>query len=207
VITTLNKVCEISNIEDKTKEDIVKIAKVIVEQNSIHFQDTIYVKDEGLAMGAPTSSIFSEIYLQYIENTKIFKLLLRHKFEGYFRYVDDILIMYKEDRTSLHNVLDDFSSLILIMKFTLEKKENNKINFLDITIAKDHDGISFEIYRKPKTTDVIIPNDSCHARENKTAAIRYFCNRMKTYKLTPESLQKKTRYSKSCLTTITMLLP
>jgi hypothetical protein len=121
-------------------------------------------------MGALTSSIFSEIYLQYIENTKIFKLLLRHKVEGYFRYVNDILIIYKEDQTNIHNVLDDFNSLIPSMKFTLEKEENNKINFLDITIAKDYDGLSLEIYRKPTTANVIIPNDSCHPREHKTAA-------------------------------------
>jgi hypothetical protein len=82
MIRTLNKLCEISNIEDKTKQDIMKIAQVIVKQNCFRFQDTIYVQNEGLATGAPTSSIFSEIYLQYIENTKIFELLLRHKVEG-----------------------------------------------------------------------------------------------------------------------------
>jgi hypothetical protein len=46
------------------------------------------------------------------------------------------------------------------MKFTLEKEENYKINFLDSTIAKDYDGLSFEVHRKPATTDIIIPNDS-----------------------------------------------
>ena len=32
-------------------------------------------------MGATTSSIFSEIYLQYTENTKICEILVRHKIE------------------------------------------------------------------------------------------------------------------------------
>jgi hypothetical protein len=39
-------------------------------------------------------------------------------------------------------------------------------------------------------TDIIIPNDSCHPREHKTAAIRYY-NRMNTYNLTPENKQKE----------------
>jgi len=47
-------------------------------------------------MGAPTSSILSEIYLQYLENTEIFDILLKHHIIGYFRYVDDILIVYKK---------------------------------------------------------------------------------------------------------------
>ena len=50
-------------------------------------------------------------------------------------------------------MLDGFTSFIPNMKFTLEKEKSNKINFLEITIAKDHDGLSFEIYRKPTTTD------------------------------------------------------
>jgi hypothetical protein len=77
-------------------------------------------------MGAPTSSVFSEIYLQNLENTKLAELLLKHKVEGYFRYVDDILVMYKEDQTNIHNVLYDFNSAIPNMKFTLEKEENKK---------------------------------------------------------------------------------
>jgi hypothetical protein len=48
-----------------------------------------------------------------------------------------------------------------------------------------------DIYRKPATTDVVIPNDSCHPREDKIAAIRYFYNRMKTYNLSPDKLLKE----------------
>jgi hypothetical protein len=130
-------------------------------------------------MGAPTSSVFSEIYLQNLENTKIAKLLLKHRVKGYFRYVNDILVLYKEDQTNIHSVLDDFNSAIPNMKFTQEKEENNNSNFLDITIARGHDSLLIEIYRKTTTTDAIIPNDSCHPSEHKTAAIRYYYSRMK----------------------------
>jgi hypothetical protein len=61
---------------------------------------------------------------------------------------------------------------------------------LDITITKQRDSLAFEIYRKPTATDIIIPNDSCHPREHK-AAIRYYYNRMETYKLTPVNRQKE----------------
>jgi len=53
--------------------------------------DSKYKKEEGLAMGAPTSSTFSEIYLQYIKNTKIFDILAKHHIIRYFQYVEDIL--------------------------------------------------------------------------------------------------------------------
>jgi hypothetical protein len=77
MIATLEKICKTNNIEDKTKQDILKIIQVIVEQNNFRFQDTIYVQNEGLTTGATTSSILSEIYLQYVENTKIAGLLFK----------------------------------------------------------------------------------------------------------------------------------
>ena len=42
------------------------------------------------------------------------------------------------------------------MKFTMEEENDNKINFLDITISKADKNISFNIYKKPSTTDTII---------------------------------------------------
>ena len=45
----------------------MKISQIITEQNYFQFQNTLYIQ-EGLAMGAPTASVFSEIYLQHIEN-------------------------------------------------------------------------------------------------------------------------------------------
>jgi hypothetical protein len=114
-----------------------------------------------------------------VENTTIYQLLIRHKVEGYFRYIGDILVMYKVDNTNIQRLLEEFNNLATSMKFTLEKEQNNRINFLDITITKDHDGLSFENDRKPSTTDIIIPNDLCYPWEHKTAAISFCCNRMK----------------------------
>jgi hypothetical protein len=83
VITIIKKLCEASGTEDSIKQDILKISEVLIEQNYFHFQDIICIQNGGLAMGAPTSSTFSEIYLQYIENTKICEILVKHKIEGH----------------------------------------------------------------------------------------------------------------------------
>jgi hypothetical protein len=74
--------CEQQVMNDRLKQEIMKILQVLIEQNYFRFYDTIYIQNGGLAMGAPTSSIFSEIYLQYIENTEICEVLLKHQVEG-----------------------------------------------------------------------------------------------------------------------------
>jgi hypothetical protein len=86
----------------------------------------------------------------------------KHQVEGYFRYVDDILTMYKENKTNIHDTVNIFSNLMPNMNFAWEKETGNKINFLDLTITKDNKNFSFDIYRKPTTTDILIPSDSCH---------------------------------------------
>ena len=58
----LNDLCVKGNVDDKTRNEIVKITQIIVNQNYFRFQDNIYQQNEGLAMGSPTSSILSEVY-------------------------------------------------------------------------------------------------------------------------------------------------
>ena len=67
------------------------------------------------------------------------------------------------------------------MTFTVEEEMDNSINFLDITISKDENKISFNVCRKPTATDIIIRNDLCHPPEQMLAAIKYLVNRLSTY--------------------------
>jgi hypothetical protein len=113
-------------------------------------------------MEAPTSSILSEIYLQYIEHNKTLEILTNHNILGYFRYVDDILIAFNNDLTDIQEVFNSFNRLSPTLKFTMEPETDNQINFLDITVKKETNKFSFNIYRKPTTTDTIIPRVSCH---------------------------------------------
>jgi len=56
-------------------------------------------------VGAPTSSVLYEIYLQHLENTKIFDILGNSRVDGYFSYVDDVLLIYNENLTDIEDVL------------------------------------------------------------------------------------------------------
>jgi len=191
LITIINKACQNNYKEHNLRHDISKLAETIIEQNCFQFCGKTYIQSEGLAMGAPTSSIFSELYLQHLENTKIYDILTNHNIEGYFRYVDDILIVYNESKTDIDCILECFNKLTPKLEFTLERETNRRINFLDITICREQKSFSVDIYRKPTSTDVIIPNDSCHPKEHKVAAIRYLHNRLVSYQLAPENLEKE----------------
>ena len=113
--------CDEHDMNDRLKQEIMTISKILIEQNYFQFHDTIYIQNEGLAMGAPTSSVFSEIYLQYIEHTEICDILLKHQVETYFRCVDDILMLSKETQINIYDILNAFNNIMPSMKFTLEE--------------------------------------------------------------------------------------
>ena len=86
---------------------LYKICKVLTKQNYFQYKDLqdLQIQEGGLAMGAPTSSSLPEIHLQYLENTKIFDILVKLHIMGYCRYVDDILLVYQNSATNIHEVL------------------------------------------------------------------------------------------------------
>jgi hypothetical protein len=188
-ITTL--LCMQNNINKKFSRELIKLAWTILKQSYFQFRDDIYTQTEGLAMGAPSSSLFSEIYLQYLEHTTIFDILLQ-QLTRYFKYVDDILLVYNTQTTNIHNVLDQFNQVHPKLKFTLEEEADHHIHFLDITISRNNNNIQFRIFCKPTTADTIIPYELCHPDKHKISAVQFLRNRNITYLNTPDSKQHKT---------------
>jgi hypothetical protein len=62
-------------------------------------------------MGAPTSSILAETYIQYMEHTQIYPILVKQQIITYFRYVDDILILYDQNKTNIDHTIKEFNEL------------------------------------------------------------------------------------------------
>ena len=167
LLTIIESVCKNNYVEEGLKRDILKLLKVVIDQNYFQFMDQTYVQHNGLAMGAPTSSILSEVYLQHLENSKIYDILLNFNVMGYFRYVDDLLVIYNERKTDIEDLLWFFNNIAPKLNFTIEKETRGSINFLDLTIHRDVNIFSIDIYRKPTYTDSIIPIDSCHPIKHK----------------------------------------
>jgi hypothetical protein len=73
------------------------------------------------------------IYLQYLENTKL--LIYQWKFIViYFRYVNDILVVYHVITTNIHEVSNSFKGMTPWMQFSMQEESENNIIFSDIAI-------------------------------------------------------------------------
>jgi hypothetical protein len=137
------------NITTQQKQETLLPINTILHQNYIQHNNIHYKQEDGLPMGAPTSPIFAEIFLQHVEHNHTIHTLRKHNILNYYRYVDDILIVYNENHTNIDDTLQEFNSIHPNIHYTIDKETNNKLNYLDITI---NNTFSFNIYRKPTTT-------------------------------------------------------
>jgi hypothetical protein len=137
-------------------------------------------------MGAPTSAILAETFIQHLEHALIWKIL-QHRILDYYRYVDDILIVYNTQLTNTDDNINEINKVHSKIKFTIEKEVNNQINYLDLIITKEKDKFTYALYRKPTTTHAILHNQSCHPGEHKKAATRFLFNHLNTYPLTQKN--------------------
>jgi hypothetical protein len=62
-------------------------------------------------MGATSSSMLLEIFLQHTENTHIAYLTQKHKITNSFQYVDDILLIFYSNHTDIQAILTDLISI------------------------------------------------------------------------------------------------
>jgi hypothetical protein len=104
------------------KENVIKnIMHTVLSQNYFQFNKQYYKQAGGLAMGAPSSALLAKIFLQHLEHNNIYNILIKHKILGYFRYADDILILYKKKLTNIDLTLLHFKKIRPNSRFTMEK--------------------------------------------------------------------------------------
>ena len=178
-----------NGVDPQIRHELLNWYDTITQQNYFSNKEKIIIQQESLVMGAPSSGLIAEFFLQNLEDTHLTPLLDKHNISVYFRYVDDILIIFDSRDTEVVNIQEDFNMLHPNMKFTAELESNNQINFLDITIHKTPTKWTTSIYRKPSNS--IISYSSNHPPQHKHATIRYLHNRLKTYHLQHEEYKEE----------------
>ena len=116
------------------------------------FQNKIYRTNKGVAMGSPISNTIAETFLQHHENTYIKQVLDMQYIQYYTRYVDDILIIYDNNKVTHEHITHQFNQVHNDIKFNLSYETKNIVNFLDLQIKRDTHNLHINIYRKPTTT-------------------------------------------------------
>jgi len=71
-------------------------------------------------MGAQSSGLIAEMFLQHTEQKHFPHITHKHKIINYCRYIDDILIIFVSTNTNIQQILNDFNTLHPKLYFTAE---------------------------------------------------------------------------------------
>jgi hypothetical protein len=112
-------------------------------------------------MGAPSSALITEIFLQHAELTHLNPITGKCHITGYFRFVYNIFITYDSSQTNIQSILNNFNNIHTKLNFMSESEKNNNINYLDLSTSRPEFNFVFHIYQKPTFSDIII-----HATQN-----------------------------------------
>jgi hypothetical protein len=180
IINITNNILENNiEIEVSTWKEIIHIMRTIIKQNYFQFDQQYYEQTEGLAMGAPISAILAEIFIQYMEHKYIYQILRTREIVAYYRYVDDILIIYDQHKTNIEQTLEEFNNIQPTIKRT---KGKNKL-FGHHNTPKKNERLAFSIYRKSTQTSQYL---IAHATPTNT---NFLLNRIHMYPIMTEAKQ------------------
>jgi hypothetical protein len=83
-------------------------------------------------MGALSSSVLADIFLQHTEHLHLSRLSEKHSIINYFRYVDDILVVFDPNHTNIQAILEEFNAIHPKLQFMREMEANNTLSYLDV---------------------------------------------------------------------------
>ena len=82
----------------------------------------------------------------------------------WLRYVDDTFILWPSQK-DVQTLLDHVNSIRSSKQLTMEKKQDNKLPFLDVLVTRTEQGFRSSVYRKPTFTRQYF-NFNSHHRYN-----------------------------------------
>jgi hypothetical protein len=158
IIFSLDK----NNTCKKVKDQIIRLRKIISEQNYFQYNDQFFKPKNGTAMGSHVFGTLAEIYLEHTD-----ELYIRHWIESkeiiyYKRYVDDIIIIFNHNKTNEIAITSIMNNINEQLEFKATMEVNKSINYLDLTISRNINKIELSLYRKPTKANITIQYTSNH---------------------------------------------
>ena len=89
----------------------------------------------------------------------------------YFRFVSDTFAIFGSELDCDH-FQEKLNLLNPVLKFAVEKEQNNSFNFLDVLEEKEGTGFLTSVYRKPTFTRQYIPWNSFSLKTRKISHIQ-----------------------------------
>ena len=142
---------------------ILKLLSLTLHLNNFEFNGKHYLQKKGSSMGSKSSCRYADIFMDDFE-TKYIYPRISGKHLAYYRFVDDIFMVWNDSKENLITFFKDINTVHESIKFDCVYS-HQKINFLDTTVFKNaQHSLSTKVYTKPTDRPGYIYKTSYHPK-------------------------------------------
>ena len=162
-------------------EQILDLLEISLKNNDFQFNGETFIQVKGTAMGKKYAPSYANIFMAKFETEALRKCALKPA--AYFRFLDDIFMIWNHGREQLDYFLEILNSHHPSVKLTATIHENS-IDFLDVTVFKgpkleEKHIFDTKIYFKPTDTHQLLHKASFHPKHTfrgilKSQIMRYY---------------------------------
>ena len=156
-----------------SKEFILEAISLVLNENTVSFDNKHYRQLQGTAMGTKMAPTYATLVMGYLEANlyrkyeETFGKIEAEEFINIFkRFLNDCFLFWKrsiEDLHKFHNIINNLHEKI---QFTMEKHES-KIPFLDVLVYMEGRKLHTVIFYKKTDTHQYLNFNSCHPKHTK----------------------------------------
>ena len=145
---------------------ILKFLSLVLNLNNFTFNDQNILQIKGCSMGSKCSCTYADLFMGKLEKDKIYPLI-HGKHECYYRFRDDIFLIWTGGLIALNEFLERVNQLHNSIKFE-SKYSKEQIDFLDTTIyITPERTLATTLYRKPTDRNAYLHYNSYHPLQQK----------------------------------------
>lgn len=142
------------------------------ESNFFLYGENYYKQIQGLPMGNPLSGTLATFVL----NDFLHDFFKNRPPKVLCKYVDDMFLVMK--RHEINQMMTDINTRHPTLRFTIERENNNKIAFLDVTVIRENNTLHTNWYRKEIASGRILNYLSSHPYNMKRSIATAFAKRV-----------------------------
>ena len=161
---------DVINLFGFTTTNIVDLLRFVLHNTYISYNGRYFIQESGVGTGNHSSGAYSEILVDWTYQQAM--MVAPNEPVGLTCYVDDAWMLWYGSLTEFQGFKDALNAIWPTVKFEEEMEENGMINFLDLTITRNEEGIKYTFYQKITNSGRYLHFSSHCAMSTKTNIVK-----------------------------------
>ena len=186
-LAALRKALDTREDQRVSTDSLIELAELSLKNNYFEHNSRVFQQMQGTAIGAKYAPPYAIVSLDEFETNAIEEYHLKPWV--WWRYIDDVFLIWEHGEESLLEFLDYLNTLHPTIKFDSPAQYSTKsLDFLDVTVSRIGNRLKTDLYSKPTDTHQFLEFSSCHPFHTKrsipysqTLRLRRICSEDKDF--------------------------